>query len=147
MQENTRGILFSIGYTARSLVSMSPTVACRHRRQCRAGVPHRARHSPPPDACDGPVRRSCPRRFRRAGRGRGPRVTWAGMARSPRRLPRRPADLPALPLQHTQRDSRPLMFRHDYSEAFTKRARLLFPAVAVALLFRRWRPAAPETVI
>lgn len=117
--------LLSIGYTARSLVSMPPTAACRHRRRCRAGVPHRARRSPPPDACGGPVRRSCPRRFRRAGRGRGPRVTWAGMARSPRRLPRRPADSPALPLQHTQRDSRPLMFRHDYSRAPTKRARLL----------------------
>lgn len=95
----------------RSLVSMPPTVACW--RRCRAGVPHQAHRSPPPDVCDGPVRRSCPRRFRRIRRGRGPRVTWAGMARSPRRLPRRPADSPALPLQHTQRDSRPLMFRHD----------------------------------
>lgn len=121
--KNTRGTLLIIGYTARSLVSMPPTAACRHRQRCRAGVPHRVRRSP--DACGGPVWRSCPRRFRRAGRERGPRVTWAGMARSPRRLPRRPADSPALPLQHTQRDSRPLMFRHDYSGAPTKRACLL----------------------
>jgi len=104
--------LAHIGYTRLlALLSMSPMVACR--RRCHAGVPHRMRRSPPQDACGGPVRRSCPRRFRRVGRGRGPRVTWAGMARSPRRLPRQPADSPALPLQHTQRDSRPLMFRHD----------------------------------
>lgn len=121
--ENTRGTLLSIGCTARSLVSMPPTAACRHRRRCRAGVPHQACRSPPPDACGGPVRRSCPRRFRRAGQVRGPRVTWAGMARSPRRLPRRPADSLALPLQHTQTDSRPLMFRHDYFRAPIKRAR------------------------
>lgn len=123
--EHARGILLSSGHIVRSLVSMPPTAVCRLRRRCHAGVPHRVRRSPPPDACGGPVRRRCPRRFRRAGRGRGPRVTWAGMARSPRRLPRRPADSPALPLQHTQRDSRPLMFRHDYSGAPIKRARLL----------------------
>lgn len=39
--------------------------------------------------------------FRLLVRDRGPRVTWAGMARSPMRLPRRPADSPASPLQHT----------------------------------------------
>lgn len=122
---------------------MPPTVACR--RQCRAGVPHQARRSPPPDVCGGPVRRSCPRRFRRVRRGRGPRVTWAGMARSPRRLPRRPADSPALPLQHTQRDSRPLMFRsRSLWSAYWTRA---FHFQLLLLLFERWRPAAPEIKI
>lgn len=111
------------------------TVVCRRRRRCRAGALHWARRSPPPDVCGGPVQRSCPRR--------GPRVTWAGMARSPRRLPRRPADSPALPLQHTQRDSRPLMFRHDHSEAPTKSAH--FFQLLVITIRKRWRPAAPES--
>lgn len=129
---------------------MPPTVACW--RRCRAGVPHQAHRSPPPDVCDGPVRRSCPRRFRRIRRGRGPRVTWAGMARSPRRLPRRPADSPALPLQHTQRDSRPLMFRHDQLwSLFGTRARAFksafFRFQLLLLLWEWWRPAAPGTKI
>lgn len=120
--QSSRGYI-SLACSLARLLACPPTcllltVVCRRRRRCRADALHRARRSPPPDVCDGPVERSCPRR--------GPRVTWAGMARSPRRLPRRPADSPALPLQHTQRDSRPLMFRHDHSEAPTKSAHSFF---------------------
>lgn len=51
------------------------------------------------ETCDEFVQRWV-RLFRQQVRDRGPRVTWAGMARSPMRLPRRPADSPASPLQH-----------------------------------------------
>lgn len=75
-------------------------VACR--RRLSADVPRRPRRSPAAgDEARGEFVRMRVRSFRQLVRDRGPRVTWAGMARSPMRLPRRPADSPALPLQHT----------------------------------------------
>lgn len=101
MRRNT-GFLSS-SFVGTSTTVIPSTVVC-HQRWCRVDVPHLMRCSQPSDACGErePVRRY-PRRFRRVWQKRGPRVTWAGMARSPRRLPRRPADSPALPLQHTYR--------------------------------------------
>lgn len=79
-----------------------PRIACQ--RWQSADAPQRPRRRPTADdeACGEFVRRWV-RSFRQLVRNRGPRVTWAGMARSPMRLPRRPADSPALPLQHTHR--------------------------------------------
>lgn len=109
------------------------------------------RHCLKPDAARGEFVRSCFRGFRdfrgfhRLVRDRGPRVTWAEMARSPRRLPRRPADSLALPLQHTQTDSRPLMFRHDMLFDFF----IFFdniPLYFLFFLFRDWRTRKPALV-
>lgn len=83
-----------------------PKAACP--RYCRASGQERFQRSLP-DGCDGFVRS-----FRwRVRERQGLWVTWAEKAISPRQLPRRPADSPALPLQQTPSFIQPIKIDGD----------------------------------